>query len=315
MSNELYDFSSLPLHVSRYDGASGKQTIYIDGERFMLKFGYPIDSNNKRTSETSYANIPVNEFIGSHLFAATGIPTQQTWLGTYRGQSVIACRDFMQDYPEDYLLIHFKQLEISMPGESSLSKARPDWEFVHHVISDSPFLSRLREQTFHRYYQMLCVDALIGNFDRHSNNWGFIADENTNIQQLAPVYDCGSCLAPHVSEEVMRERLQDPQLMSQVNRDSPYMAMNVRNKRRKFSFFLLSDEARPFRQVLPSLYETLTPDALTTIVDSTPGISNLQKDFYRATLLSRRQVVLQPAYELAMKEQQLTSPRPHRLHR
>lgn len=75
---------------------------------------------------------------------------------------------------------------------------------------------------------MTCVDALIGNFDRHANNWGFIADRRTaDILDLAPVYDCGSSLSPSLSREGMRERVEDPQQMREANMAAPYMAMNV----------------------------------------------------------------------------------------
>ncbi|MEF2735707.1 MAG: oxysterol-binding protein 1, partial [Bifidobacterium choerinum] len=84
-----------------------------------------------------------------------------------------------------------------MPGESGRSKARPEWDFVRHVIEDSPDLDALRGRTMERFLRMTCVDALIGNFGRHSNNWGFITDVRSNIIDLAPIYDCGSSLAPH----------------------------------------------------------------------------------------------------------------------
>ncbi|GGI14706.1 hypothetical protein GCM10007377_12260 [Galliscardovia ingluviei] len=302
----LHDFSMFPLRVSRYDGAAGKQTMYIGDQRYMVKFGYTVDEQQQRSSRTSYANIPVNEFLGSRIFQASGIPTQEVMLGTYGEHSVAACRDFMQQYPSSYQLLHFKQLEISMPGESSLSKARPDWEFVRHVMTDSPYLSTLRSQVFDRYYKMVCVDALIGNYDRHSNNWGFIADSDTNIVALAPVYDCGSCLAPHLSEDAMRDRLADPRLMRQANMDAPYMSMNVRNKRRKFNYFLLSDEGKPFRAQLINLHDCLTPQVLDEIVMSVPGISDIRRDFYRTTLHTRREVVWKPAFELALQEREHT---------
>lgn len=45
-------------------------------------------------------------------------------------------RDFMYEMDPNLMLLHFKQLEISMPGGSSRSKARPDWEFVSQVLDE-----------------------------------------------------------------------------------------------------------------------------------------------------------------------------------
>ncbi len=46
------------------------------------------------------------------------------------------------------------------------------------------------EETIDRFWDMFIVDALIGNFDRHGGNWGFIKKDNQ--YRIAPVYDNGS---------------------------------------------------------------------------------------------------------------------------
>lgn len=307
MTVQLPDFSALPLHLSLYRGTSEKHTIYCNGERFLLKLDHTRGSrSNDRHKLTGESNdhAAVNEYLGTHIFAASGIPTQETILGTYRGKTVVACRDFLQDYPQNYLLLHFRQLEISMPHESRPPKARTEWEFVRHVIRDSPHLSAYREQRLHRFHQMVCMDALIGNADRTSRDWGFITDEIPTIQSLAPVYDCDSSFPLPVIEQTMRELLNNPQLLHQVNADSPFMTMSVNHQRMSFSSFLLSTEGKEFRAVLPALYETLTPQVLTQIVADTPGISHLLQDYYASTLLCRREVVWKPAYELALQEQE-----------
>ncbi|KAB6792234.1 oxysterol-binding protein 1, partial [Bifidobacterium longum] len=221
------DFSPYELKVSVYDGAAEKRTMLMDGHLYMVKFGYDAAPQEEHPSRTSYVNLPVNEYIGSKVFAASGIPTQDVILGDYKGRSVVACRDFMYEMDPNLMLLHFKQLEISMPGGSSRSKARPDWEFVSQVLDEHDALEGIRARARHRFLQMTCVDALIGNFDRHANNWGFIADRRTaDILDLAPVYDCGSSLSPSLSREGMRERVEDPQQMREANMAAPYMAMN-----------------------------------------------------------------------------------------
>ena len=43
------------------------------------------------------------------------------------------------------------------------------------------------------------MDALLGNFDRHGANWGFIKENNRYT--LAPIFDNGSCLFPNLVDE------------------------------------------------------------------------------------------------------------------
>lgn len=49
------------------------------------------------------------------------------------------------------------------------------------------------------FWEMFIVDALLGNFDRHGMNWGFI--KRDNAYALAPVFDNGSCLFPNMTDE------------------------------------------------------------------------------------------------------------------
>lgn len=97
MDSNFYDFSQQDLKVSVYDGAAEKRTMYLGDRRYMVKFGYTLDEDKLNSSRTAYINTPVNEFIGSSVFAAAGFDTQKVLLGTYRGHSVVACEDFMQD--------------------------------------------------------------------------------------------------------------------------------------------------------------------------------------------------------------------------
>lgn len=74
----LHDFSDEELKVSMYDGAAEKRTMYYRGHRYMVKFGYLMDSSKRETSRTNYVNVPVNEFIGSRIFKTAGLPTCRT---------------------------------------------------------------------------------------------------------------------------------------------------------------------------------------------------------------------------------------------
>jgi hypothetical protein len=52
----------------------------------------------------------------------------------------------------------------------------------------------------------LCLDAWVGNTDRHAENWGIITNPN-NINVLAPTFDHASCLGRNESDRKRHERL------------------------------------------------------------------------------------------------------------
>ena len=66
----------------------------------------------------------------------------------------------------------------------------------------------------HFFICLYVVDALLGNFDRHNGNWGFLYDDATKEASLAPIYDCGSCLLPQADERIMEQALENEDVMN-----------------------------------------------------------------------------------------------------
>ena len=56
---------------------------------------------------------------------------------------------------------------------------------------------------------MFIVDSFVGNFDRHNVNWGFLINNDTNEVEIAPVFDCASCLYPKLEDEKIKKLIID----------------------------------------------------------------------------------------------------------
>ena len=52
-----------------------------------------------------------------------------------------------------------------------------------------------------RYNDLVEIDCLIGNEDRHNGNWGFLKNIKDEKLVFAPIYDCGSCLFSVYTDE------------------------------------------------------------------------------------------------------------------
>ena len=91
----MIDFTNLPMRSKTYTGANGSIiSVIYNGKQYMLKFPVP----SSRSKAMSYTNGCVSEYIGCHIFNNTGIPAQETLLGTYikngKEKIVVACKDF-----------------------------------------------------------------------------------------------------------------------------------------------------------------------------------------------------------------------------
>lgn len=61
-------------------------------------------------------------------------------------------------------------------------------------------------------FKMIIFDTLIGNTDRHQDNFGVIRDEETGIQKFAPFYDNSSSLGRELPERRIKLMLNDERM-------------------------------------------------------------------------------------------------------
>lgn len=85
-----------------------------------------------------------------------------------------------------------------------------------HVETD-PVLSPHAGRFKSCYWERFVGDALVGNFDRHKGNFGYLIGADDSVA-ASPVYDNGSTLYPNLSEEGMRAVLDSPkEIMKRIN--------------------------------------------------------------------------------------------------
>ncbi len=298
----MIDFTNLPRRNKTYGGANGnKISVIYEGQLYMLKFPGAARLNNTM----SYANGCVSEYLGSHIFELAGIPVQKTLLGTYnkngKEKIVVACRDFTSP---NIVLQDFASLKNTIIGSNSNGYGT-ELEDILETIEEQLIMDpkTLRE----RFWDMFIVDALIGNWDRHNGNWGFLYDQATDKMTLAPVYDCGSCLYPQADETIMKAVLEDPTERDTRIFDRPLSGIRQGGQKINYYRFISSLENRDCNAALKRIYPRITVPDLTKLIEETPITGALQKQFYLTMLLERREKILQYSLERLKKRERRLS--------
>lgn len=282
------DFTDCPRVPGRaYNGANGKKiAVSYEGATWILKF--PPDAHDK-PNELSYSNSNISEHLGSTIYRMLDIPAQETMLGIHRNgreKVVCACRDFTRPGIRLYDFCSIKNTVLD--GESGGTGT--ELSDVLLTIAMQSFLDPTL--VLERFWQMFVVDALLGNFDRHNGNWGFLVDENTGVTELAPVFDCGSCLLPQADDTIMQKCLDNEDEMNARIFVFPASMIKIDGKKINYYDFLHADN-RP--QELSRALEQLRPRImaldLAALMDSLPYISDLQRRFYLRYLDRRREVL------------------------
>lgn len=283
----VIDFTQLPRRNKMYAGANGnKICVMYEGSPYMLKF----PPTAKRNKDMSYSNSCFSEYLGCQIYESIGIPVQKTMLGTYkvkdREKIVVACGDFTEP-------------GVILQDFASLKNQMIDSERNGYGTELSDILLTFEEQTAidpialtERFWDMFITDALIGNWDRHNGNWGFLYDTRTDEMTLAPVYDCGSSLYPQADEMIMEAVLAKPGERKVRIYEIPTSAILQNGKKLKYFDFISSLQNEGCNQALKRIVPRIDMARIRQIVEDTPFISDLQRRFYLTMLSERKRLIL-----------------------
>ena len=276
------DYSRYPLNNRFYSGSERKVGLTVKGENYILKF-------QKQTAFGMRFN-HISEYLGAHIFEQLGIPVQETHLGFYRGEQVVACKDFIA---RDEQFVPFNDV-----GESTLDqdKERYQYEYgdIMQMLRDNAKLTRVTE-TIRIFWEIYIVDALIGNFDRHGSNWGFV--KRANAYSLSPVFDNGSCLYPNlVDEDEMRRIMTTEQETQKRIFLFPTSQIRLHGKNSSYAAVIHSLSFPECNQALVSIYERIQMGKINDLIEETPFISDTRKQFYRHILQARYERIIKHAY-------------------
>ena len=296
----MIDFTSCEINKFKaYGGANGnKINILYEGKSYMLKFP-PVPSRNKLMS---YTNGCISEYLACKIFRAIGINTQETILGTYtdkRGKEkiVVACKDFTADGKKLMEFAHLKNTCV----DSEQSGYGKELSSIMKAIDEQTLLPPSEIRAF--FWDMFIVDALLGNFDRHNGNWGLLIDEKLKTVEIAPVYDCGSCLYPQLSEEGMQKVLDSDDEINQ--RIYVFPASSIEEDGKKISYFdFISSLKEPeCNKALKRISKQIDLDKINELIDETSTLLPIQKDFYKVMITERKKKILDYSMGLLMKQE------------
>lgn len=277
------DFSEYELNGKYYGGSERKEGITIDGEDYMIKY--------QKQTAFGKRNNHISEFIGSHIFEICGFHVHKTFLGYRNGMQVVACKDFNVPGKQ---FVPFNDI-----GESTLDQDKEsyqyDYEDIMQMLRDNSKLTDVKE-TISMFWQMYIMDALIGNFDRHGANWGFIKENN--CYTLAPVFDNDSCLFPNLVDEAEMAKIMESEAETKKRIYSfPTSQVKLNGKNSSYYEVINSLQFEECNKALEQVMMQIDMDRVGQLIDETPFITDMQKDFYKHILSARYSEILKASYE------------------
>ena len=278
-----------------WGGSDRKLSVEYEGAVYMLKFA---ENHAKKTDmSTSYVNSVISEYISSHIAATTDLPVHETVLGYYNDDIVVACKDFRQTNERN---IEFQEFVHAVYDSKDIKRVIKLSQIYETLNDKTAFDDNLKQSSIDRYWETFVVDALVGNFDRHIGNWGYIANDNTNTIRLAPLYDFGSTLLPQLSDDGMIDIVNNEFEMLRRCLVFPSPALYVKDEKvGKVGYYdmMSSNYDENCTKAVKRIVPQIKLNDVYNIIDNTPLISDTRKTFYKKIITLRKETVLDRAYD------------------
>ena len=280
------DYSGYPRTNNYFTGSEKKFGVRVDDSVWILKFQYKDDLGCRFNH--------ISEHIGSSIFNMLGVEAQHTELGTYKGQEVVACRNFI---PEGTVFVPFNDV-----GESTLETDKERFQYSYQDICAMLAANRKItdiDSVTERFWDIYIIDALLGNFDRHGGNWGFLKSDDR--YRTAPVFDNDSCLFPQMTDENAMEKIISSKELTE-ERVFRFPTSQIKLDGRKSSYHDVISSLRfpECNNALVRIYPRVDMNRIRELVNGIESITEIHKEFYIHMISSRLDLMLREPYERLM---------------
>ncbi|MCQ2814985.1 MAG: HipA domain-containing protein [Bacilli bacterium] len=283
----MIDFTNFETKKKAYGGANGnKISIIYKNEIYMLK----LPTHSLKNKSLSYTNSAISEYLGCSIFKMLGIDAQETILGKYVYHNVerivVACKDFVKNGEQ---LFDFASVKNQIIDSNSNGYGTELDDILETIEKQSVIDTKLLKD---RFWDMFVIDALIGNWDRHNGNWGFLYNQKEDSLSLAPIYDCGSCLFPQIDEGTIDKVLKSKQEQNARVFDVPTSAIIKNGARIKYYEFFAKHEYKDCDNAIKRISCKVNVEMINNLIDGVTVLSEKHKEFLKLMINLRYQNLL-----------------------
>ena len=276
------DYSIYEISNINYGGSERKIGIKIENEYYMIKF-------QKKTA-FGKRNNHISEYLGSQIFNMLGVNAQETILGTFKDENVVVCKDFNID---GYQFVPFNDV-----GESTIEEDKEKYQYSYEDIMSLLQLNKKItnvEDVVSSFWEIYIIDALLGNFDRHGNNWGFL--KKNNKYEMAPVFDNGSCLFPNmINEDEMIYIMNSKEETDKRVYSFPTSQIKLNGKKSSYYDVINSLVYKECNEALIKIFKRINLKEIFNLIDDIKSISEVHKSFYKYMLNERYEKIIKESY-------------------
>ena len=235
------------------------------------------------------------EKVAAELAKLVGFDAADVELAEFSGRLGCVCRSFINLQRGEGLVHGNEILAGHVTGYDREKRFKQSDHTLDNIVTaiQSVFPGKSADSVLARLARYVVFDALIGNTDRHHENWGlklsFDAEKKTQFVSVAPSFDHASSLGRELRDEARADILARSGVAKYIagGRGGIFVSADDKRGANPLALARLGAKSYPhhFRGALASL-STLQPAAVRTIIDQLPAerASHAAKDFAYAVV-------------------------------
>lgn len=173
------------------------------------------------------------------------------------------------------------------------------FEKILNTIDTHPNIFN-KEDVKEKFWKMYILDSFLGNSNRSSSNWGFVVNAKEKYSKFSPIYSCGFCLYPQISDKEIDKILGNKKEIETnilLFPASKIMKDNDNTKNSNYAQTINSLNYNGCNNAIKWFVNNLNFQEIDNIINKTEKISNKRKKFYSIILRERFNYIIKPAYE------------------
>ena len=184
----IKDFSCWIEYKGFSEGSGRSEKVWLTNsdntETVLFKF-------NKAETTTEH----ISEAIASDIASVLGISSAKVEIGTYNKR--IGCASYLINENGEDLIEGVRLINKFYPyyDQEILYDSENEMYYSLEMILEALSLYEFKNE----FFKIMIFDFIIGNTDRHQNNWAILS--KNGINRLCPVYDNGSSLCSYIKDD------------------------------------------------------------------------------------------------------------------
>ena len=242
-----------------------------------------VDRNNERRKSTELAS----EKIACEIAKVIG----------YRCADI----DLAKDQDGELCVLNYSFLKpdeslIEFASEASISQNGSDRKEKYTIQGIKRILDTVDEKLYSEFIGLQVFDALIGESDRHEENWGYIRTNERSDIILAPFYDNGDSLMHNINDIQIEEYTNnEASFLKYINKSKTKILDNNGHKIKHFQLIdYLITENPPFLKEELQRTKILTNDIIKGIIYEIPDeyLPQSHKEILQRYISIRRDILI-----------------------